>query len=313
MLEVFRYTAIHKAQWNKFAARARQSSFLFQRDYMDYHAQRFRDNSLIVLRNGRIHALLPANIDGQTLYSHQGLTYGGLITDNKTTTADVCQIFKEINNYLRAEGIRRLIYKPTPWIYHLLPAEEDLYAISTICNAHLIARHISSTICPTHRLPFTESRKSGIRKAQREALQVREATSFESFWNILTQNLENKYHVRPVHTLDEIVLLKSRFPEAIRLFQVENQSGTVLGGTVIYETQRVVHTQYISASPVGKVQGALDLLFHHLLTEEYKDVEYFDFGKSSEGDGHDLNAQLIFQKEGFGGRGVCYDTYEWIL
>ena len=313
MLEVFRYTAIHKAQWNKFAALARQSLFLFQRDYMDYHAQRFRDNSLIVLRNGRIHALLPANIDGQTLYSHQGLTYGGLITDNKATTADVCQIFKEINNYLRAEGIRRLIYKPTPWIYHLLPAEEDLYAISTICNAHLIARHISSTICPTHRLPFTESRKSGIRKAQREALQVREATSFESFWKILTQNLENKYHVRPVHTLDEIVLLKSRFPETIRLFQVENQSGTVLGGTVIYETQRVVHTQYISASPVGKVQGALDLLFHHLLTEEYKDVEYFDFGKSSEGDGHDLNAQLIFQKEGFGGRGVCYDTYEWIL
>lgn len=313
MLEVFRYTAIHKAQWNKFVARARQSSFLFQRDYMDYHAQRFRDNSLIVLRNGRIHALLPANIDGQTLYSHQGLTYGGLITDNKATTADVCQIFKEINNYLRAEGIRRLIYKPTPWIYHLLPAEEDLYAISTICNAHLIARHISSTICPTHRLPFTESRKSGIRKAQREALQVREATSFESFWKILTQNLENKYHVRPVHTLDEIVLLKSRFPEAIRLFQVENPSGTVLGGTVIYETPRVVHTQYISASPVGKVQGALDLLFHHLLTEEYKDVEYFDFGKSSEGDGHDLNTQLIFQKEGFGGRGVCYDTYEWIL
>lgn len=313
MLEVFRYTAIHKAQWNKFVARARQSSFLFQRNYMDYHAQRFRDNSLIVLRNGRIHALLPANIDGQTLYSHQGLTYGGLITDNKATTADVCQIFKEINNYLRAEGIRRLIYKPTPWIYHLLPAEEDLYAISTICNAHLIARHISSTICPTHRLPFTESRKSGIRKAQREALQVCEATSFESFWKILTQNLENKYHVRPVHTLDEIVLLKSRFPEAIRLFQVENQSGTVLGGTVIYETPRVVHTQYISASPVGKVQGALDLLFHHLLTEEYKDVEYFDFGKSSEGDGHDLNTQLIFQKEGFGGRGVCYDTYEWIL
>lgn len=313
MLEVFRYTAIHKAQWNKFAALARQSLFLFQRDYMDYHAQRFRDNSLIVMRNGRIHALLPANIDGQTLYSHQGLTYGGLITDNKATTADVCQIFKEINNYLRAEGIRRLIYKPTPWIYHLLPAEEDLYAISTICNAHLIARHISSTICPTHRLPFTESRKSGIRKAQREALKVREATSFESFWKILTQNLENKYHVRPVHTLDEIVLLKSRFPETIRLFQVENPSGTVLGGTVIYETQRVVHTQYISASPVGKVQGALDLLFHHLLTEEYKDVEYFDFGKSSEGDGHDLNAQLIFQKEGFGGRGVCYDTYEWIL
>jgi hypothetical protein len=36
-------------------------------------------------------------------------------------------------------------------------------------------------------------------------------------------------------------------------------------------------------------------------------------GASNEEGGKVLNASLIYQKEGFGGRGVVYDTYEWEL
>ena len=45
----------------------------------------------------------------------------------------------------------------------------------------------------------------------------------------------------------------------------------------------------------------------------YKDFDYFDFGTSNEEGGKVLNTSLIYQKEGFGGRGVVYDTYEWEL
>ena len=90
--------------------------------------------------------------------------------------------------------------------------------------------------------------------------------------------------------------------------------GTVaMGGTLLYITPQVVHTQYISATPEGKQMGALDLLFNNLLGTYYAHVPYFDFGKSSNGDGDELDEQLIFQKEGFGGRAVCYDTYLWNL
>ena len=89
-------------------------------------------------------------------------------------------------------------------------------------------------------------------------------------------------------------------------------NGEPLGGTLIYETPNVVHTQYISASPDGKAMGALDLLFDYIINKVYKRRNgYFDFGKSTEASGTVLNQQLIHQKEGFGGRGVCYDTYEW--
>ena len=87
----------------------------------------------------------------------------------------------------------------------------------------------------------------------------------------------------------------------------------MLGGTVLCISRKVVHTQYISASEEGKQSHALDALFQDLIKIRYKDLDYFDFGTSNEEGGKVLNASLIYQKEGFGGRGVVYDTYEWEL
>ena len=91
-----------------------------------------------------------------------------------------------------------------------------------------------------------------------------------------------------------------------------NDKGIAIGGTIIYEMSQVVHTQYISASPEGKRLGAIDLLFDYILNDVYANHKgFFDFGKSTEEEGKILNTTLIFQKEGFGGRGVCYDCYTW--
>jgi hypothetical protein len=59
--------------------------------------------------------------------------------------------------------------------------------------------------------------------------------------------------------------------------------------------------------------GALDLLFHELINNYYVDYPIFDFGQSTEQNGNYLNGGLIFQKEGFGGRGAVYETYRYTL
>lgn len=311
MPEITRYTASLSAEWNEFVQRSKNGTFLFHRSYMDYHADRFADHSLMVWHKGRLSALLPANECDGTLYSHQGLTYGGLITDKQTTTAFVCDTMEAINHYLAQQGIKQMVYKAVPWPYHRLPAEEDLYAITHVCKGQLMVRHISSTIDLNERLPFTESRRSGLRKALTAGLQVRErgAEGLEGFWQVLSDNLSMKYAAHPVHTIEEMRLLMQRFPQNIRLFTVDD-GDKVMGGTVIYLTPQVAHTQYISASAEGKQHGALDLLFDHVLGIDFG-CRYFDFGKSSDDDGNSLNRPLIFQKEGFGGRGVCYDWYQW--
>lgn len=313
MFEIRRYRAEDAGIWNRFVEKSKNATFLFHRNYMDYHADRFHDHSLVVLdKRGRTRALLPANEREGVLLSHQGLTYGGLLTDERATVTDVCSMFLSINGYLAAAGFHKVEYKAIPWIYHQLPSEEDLYALTHVCGARLLTRDISTTVFPGRRLRFAESRRSGIRKAVREGLSVWETDDVEEFWPILDDNLMRRYQTHPVHSAEEMRLLKSRFPEHIRLFVVR-QGDVNVAGTLVYETAKVVHTQYISASPEGKAKGALDMLFDHLVNDVYVGSRYFDFGKSTEDGGRYLNESLIFQKEGFGGRGVCYDTYEWTV
>ncbi len=311
-MEIRRYRREDKELWNSFVSKARNATFLFDRNYMDYHADRFDDNSFMFYHKGKLKAVLPANVAGDTLYSHQGLTYGGLLLDKKATVEDVLECFDSLNSWLRENGISKVVYKALPWIYQQYPSEEDLYALTWKCKAQLISRDISSSIVIDNKLKFAESRKSGIRKALSLNIEVGESNDVDGFWHVLEENLGNRYNAKPVHTANEMKLLMSRFSNNIRLY-VAKMNGEIVGGTLIYVTPQVVHTQYISASVEGKKHGALDLLFDYIINKVYANCRYFDFGKSTEQGGAYLNEPLIFQKEGFGGRGVCYDWYQWEL
>ena len=312
MFEIKPYSPEMKSEWDAFVDASKNGLFLFFRDYMDYHHDRFEDHSIVVYRQNKLYALLPANISHDVLYTHQGLTFGGLIVNEHFTAAESITVFKLINAYLRNEGIRKVVYKAIPWLYHPQPAEEDLYAIYRTTNAKLVARDISTAIRLDMPLACNEMRNRGIKKALHHGIIVEESNRWTDFWEILTTNLQTKYHVSPVHSLSEIRMLKARFPHNIRLFTAQ-QNSKVLGGTVVYEYGNVAHTQYISASLEGKKLHALDLLLDKLIHEVYQDKTWFDFGKSTEQQGTILNEGLIFQKESFGGRAVCYDWYEWDL
>lgn len=313
MFEIIRYSSDRKAEWDDFINRSKNGTFLFRRDYMDYHSDRFRDHSLMFYLKDRLYAVLPANVVGGTLYSHQGLTYGGLVMGESVSASDTVKLFSEMNVCLKTDGVAKVIYKAMPWIYHNVPAEEDLYAIFRTCNARLIAREISSTIIMDNKIKWHRDRRYGINKAHNNGVTVSRSHDFDTFWQVLTSNLGNKYGVKPVHALEEMQLLQSRFPDNIVLY-VAKKGDEMLGGTVLYITSQVIHAQYISASPEGKRLRVIDAIYDVILNHDHSCFhKYFDFGKSTEQSGLYLNENLIYQKEGFGGRGVCYDTYEWTL
>ena len=313
MFDIRRYSADRADEWNAFVAASKNATFLFDRRYMDYHSDRFQDCSLMVYYKSSLYALLPANLKGDTLYSHQGLTYGGLLMTEKSKTAVVRDIFIAINDYLRQQGVSRVVYKHIPWIYASLPSEEDLFALSNVCHASLVSRDVSSVVMLDRRLSFSTLRKRGVKKAEKSGAVISEMQNCSEFWSLLETNLKERYGAHPVHTLEEISLLKSRFPQHIRLF-VASLEGRVVGGTLLYIDHQTAKTQYISANEEGKRMGALDLLFSQLIAQcEKHGIRYFDFGTSNLVANDDLNDSLIFQKEGFGGRAVCYDTYKWVL
>lgn len=309
-MQIVRYTKDNKEIWDAFVDKSKNGTFLLKRDYMDYHSDRFTDCSFLFFDKDKLVAVLPANVNEEehTLYSHQGLTYGGIIMIKSMTTVQMLELFDELIPFVKHEyDIERIVYKSIPYIYSTYPAEEDLYALFRN-KAALIERKISSAICLDSPLSFKQSRKGGVSKAKKNGLAVALMRKYEDYWSILSGVLSG-HQANPVHSIEEIERLTNLFPENIYGYEVKKDN-IVLAGCVIYETSCVAHVQYIAASEEGKELGALDLLFDYLIKERFLGKRYFEFGISTEQGGWYLNEGLIFQKEGFGARGVVYDIYE---
>ncbi len=312
MIGVQSYTPVLRDAWNEAVEASRNATFLFDRNFMDYHKDRFRDASLMFDDGkGHVIALLPANADTSThtIHSHQGLTYGGMLLTREARTEHVMEALEAACHRYAKEGFKRLFYKPIPYIYHKYPSQEDLYFLYRHC-AQLHSRNLSQTIFISDAIRMNQLRRRCIAKSVKACHTISEERDVTEFWHILDRNLHDRHGVRPVHSIDELHLLMHRFEDRIRLFVVKNQSGETIAGTVVFDMGHVVHTQYISANDEGKATGAFDRLVAHLLTDVYPDRQYLDFGVSTEAGGHILNKGLTFQKESFGGRGVCYDTWE---
>jgi len=70
---------------------------------MEYHNDRFEDYSLLIHKNNKLVAVLPANKKEGTVYSHQGLTYGGLVISSKIKLPDYIVLFQEVLQFLESQ------------------------------------------------------------------------------------------------------------------------------------------------------------------------------------------------------------------
>lgn len=308
MIEVRPYTGSDRERWDTFVRDAKNGHFMFMRDYMEYHAARFDDHSLLFEEKGKLVALLPANSERHTLLSHGGLTFGGIVSGSGMTTSQMLKVFSALQNYCREHGFSNVVYKAIPYIYSCLPAQEDLYALY-VHQARLVRRDVSASLVQDGRPDYSSRQKRNINKARRQSYSVQENPDYTAFWSLLNQVLSGRHGVHAVHTLDEIQRLAGSFPRNIRLFEVRDADGNLLAGTLLYISNRVVHTQYLANSDAGRKTGALDYLIDELVNL-FRDKRYFDFGISTTDAGLVLNEGLCTHKEGFGARAVVHDFYE---
>lgn len=330
MTTIIPYSIYRKDTWDAFVDMSKNGTFLLKRNFMDYHSDRFFDCSLFIyagispdgefkeksLTTKDLVAVFPANWDKEqrVVYSHQGLTYGGLVVLPEVTQKEVLDIMQDILEYYRDYmQAQRLIYKPIPYIYSSIPSGEDLYALFR-AGAQLKNRLVSTCVSMRNPLKMRTLRIQQARKAVDHGFYIDRMTegdtqTLQEFWTLLEQVLKKYHGTRPTHTMQEMALLMGNFPRNIRLYIVRHEK-SIVAGVVIFECRKVAHVQYIASGEEGRTYGALDLLFRHLINERYKQFDYLDLGTSNEDGGRYLNEGLIFQKEGFGGRAVCYDTYE---
>jgi hypothetical protein len=307
-LHIRRYTSKDKPVWDAFIQSANNGLFLFLRDYMQYHAKRFDDHSLMAYEGDVLIAVLPANLRAKTLYSHEGLTFGGWITSQHMTSTLMLALFEGLHKHMKAEKISKLVYKPVPHMYQGIAIEADLYALFRN-DAQLIASSVTSTIDCRQKLPFSQRRRRGVAKARKANLTVKRSENYGEYFKILEEVLQAKYAAAPTHNLKELTGLAKAFPDNIQLFAAFSGK-KMLAGVVIYESAHVAHAQYIASSEEGKELGALDMLFDHLIQDVFAHKRYFDFGTSNEKQGRYLNENLITQKEEFGARSIVQSVFE---
>ncbi|MBR6489826.1 MAG: GNAT family N-acetyltransferase [Muribaculaceae bacterium] len=310
MITVSKYNPSHKAAWDDMVRRSRNATFMHLRDYMDYHSDRFTDFSLMAIDGDSIIAVLPACINGDTLCSHAGLTYGGWLTPLRHfDVTTMLKVWESATGLMIDEGISTFIYKPVPHIYHRYPCEEDLYALFRD-GGRLIESNISTTIDLDEPLPFDRGNKRNVNLAIKSGVKVGESGQWQEYWQVLNAVLNKKYGKYAVHSLEEIMLLQSRFPENIKLYTAA-LDGELLAGVVMYYCgNEVAHSQYIASTERGRQLKALTLLFDYLINEaSLAGYRYFDFGTSNENGGLYLNEGLVQQKCRLGGRGIVYNIF----
>ena len=306
---VRKYTSSDYSTWNDFIDQAKNATFLFHRDFMEYHQNRFEDYSFIIENEKGWVAVLPANRVGEEVFSHQGLTYGGLVFKTDLKLEKVITVFQLLLKKLYLDGFKKLFLKEIPFIYCDFFSSEISY-ILFLTESKLNRRDTLAVINLSQQLSISSGRKEGVKRGLKNELMIKEENDFSPFWNIiLVPNLSNKHQAKPVHSLDEITYLKSKFPKNIRQFNVY-KNDELLGGTTIFESKNVAHSQYIASNSYKNEYGTLDYLHHYLITEVFKNKMFFDFGISNEEQGKKLNGGLSFWKESFGAHILTQDFYE---
>lgn len=311
MIDLIRYTPAHNVVWDAFVQEAKNGIFMFYRGYMDYHAERFVDYSLMFYEDGALIALLPMNIREGALYSHGGLTFGGFIVNTKMKAQRMIECGEALIQHMSFHRIQKLIYKALPYIYFQMPAQEDLFFLS-LYQARLVRTDISTTIDFQHRLALPKGRKASINKAKREGIEIQESLDYEAFFEMENQRLQEKYGVSAVHTAEEMQSLHAKFPDHITLYLARLGDKT-LAGAVFFVYNELVHTQYMTTSSLGRELGALDLLLDTCIRMYSPHRRYFDFGISNDPQDRSLNQGLIAQKESFGGRAIIHQQWELLL
>ena len=312
MFEVVKYNAEYKTLWNEFLDEARTKAVFFSRNFLEYHQDRFKDHSMLVFSKGKLKAILPANISTENIVqTHGGLTFGGLIVNEEESTRNVFHYLVAILKYLSRAGISELQWKQSPSFYSSISQDEIQYAFF-LMNAEMYRMDIAYAIDQRVQPPikYQKRRERAIKKAIKLGVEITESVSFEDFWNkILIPNLQARFDVDPVHSLEEIIMLASKNPGKIKQFEAR-KDGVIMAGATIFETQDVAHAQYISASIEGRNNGSIDLLFKELIQNFYKEKKVFDFGIVNENNGREINNGLLDWKEGFGARAYAHRFYK---
>jgi len=307
-IKIVTYQNDNAALWNAFIKQSVNGTFLLERDFMDYHKDRFQDASLLIYKDDVLLACVPGNTVKDSFYSHQGLTYGGVFIKNDLSSEMLQEVIKELIKYLQ-NTFHAIEFRWQPQIYNVRHDEVLRFfnnygftTIDTLNNLHL----------DYQQSPKISSKKTaGYRNGKFDELRLEINHDFESFWNqVLIPQLNSRHDAKPVHSIAEMELLASRFPDSIKQYLIY-ESEQLLAGVTFFKKGTIVKSQYAAATVPGMKKSALDFLYLEAIRDfKGQGFNYIDYGHVNHPDGS-VNRGLQRFKEELGAVNQTVYRSQW--
>ena len=320
-LQLVRFSEEHKEVWDEFLKQTVNGTFLHSRKFFQHNeVNATDDHSLMFYKKNQLVALFPSiayEKEGERiLHSHLRSTYGGILYKTCLAVADLESVLVLLTDYARKNQFSRVIIRPSFSIYHCTLAAELDYLLWKN-GFQIISRELELAIDLSFDLEeiLDDSTRRSIRKAAKCGVVVEETENYASYWEVLERNLQSRYGKKPVHSLEQINLLRNLVgTKNVRLF-CAMVSGKIVGGILTFAANdRVLHAQYIASDLEFQDYRPLNAVIHFVSAKAKSEkFKYFNLGMVSEPGGLDFNYGLSRFKEGFGARGVLRETMQLSL
>lgn len=324
-MEIEKYENQFEDIWDKFVMEdSVNGTFLQTRRFLNYHpAERFVDASIMFYDKGKIVAVCPACSvieEGEKVFvSHKGSTYGGIIiSPTVLRTKKILIILDELEAYLQRLGFSKCILKQTNSLLsfdHTELIEYCLYYKKYMEYKELnlyIDYNRYNTENITER--FSKLRKRWVKKCIDAEMYVRELSGEEDirrFHDILSDNLQ-KYDLKPYHTVEDLLDLKERFPDAIEFWGCVYHDRVVAVSMVfLFDSGKCAHTQYLAADSQYNEMSPMTYIYYKMIDiYRNRNMRYLSWGITSEHLGMEINENLTNTKEEYGSSHNITRVYE---
>lgn len=314
MIRAVPFTGGDEAAWDALVGRSANGCFLHTRRFYGYHGNRFDDCSLLLFRRNSLRGVVPAARQDGTVASHPGCTFGGIVFDAAADSAEVEEMLNAAEAAWQGLGAEAVTFTLPPWFAHPSPNQA---AESALCLRGYDVRQDAIAFVPLHGIAgepelldlYRSSTRGQTRQALRHGLDWKWSDELRAFWDLLERNLADRHEAEPVHSFDEIMILRELFGDTIRLLGVYHED-VLVAGSIVFDYGAALHTQYIATDYSRSELRPTNLLYHGFLAAAAAEgYAYASFGISSEGFGGPVNAGLRRFKEGFGARPALFQRY----
>lgn len=294
-IQVQQYLLENAAEWNAFVKQSVNGSFLLERDFMDYHQERFEDHSLMMFIEGQLMCCIPAHVKEGVFYSHRGLSYAGLII-SAAAVKNLDKIVDALLEYVKGLAFAKAELQLPPISYQFL--NKEIAAVLEHKGFISNRKSHNQSVALDQEIQVSPKKSIGYRNGKFEGLRMETTNDFRSFWEeVLIPQLAERYHSKPVHSLAEIELLAARFPENIIQYNVYREDA-LLAGITFFIKGNIVKSQYTASSPDGLKTDAVAYIYMEAMKEfKEKGCSLMDYGPVNEKDGSVNKGLQRFKKQ----------------